>query len=793
MQGDQADGALPERDGPQREGLAHGGIREGAHAQALRVAVGHPHGHDRHAHEGGGGPRDPPQDLVRVQRGGDELVDTRERAETLGLLGRLPEEPRMLERDRRLAGECLGHLLVAPSEEPPSAERQHADDALAHAEGDSHVVRVAEAAIGRHHLGRHGRQLGELTDDSRPGRHDMPGETLALVHLDSRSQHRLRRGPGESRHHQLIAFEQPESSVVEVQQPHGLFGHRGQEGVGGAEGADLLVDLEEGGEIRAAAPLVGKEAGVLDGHRRLVGERSHHLDLRRGERVGLPPVHGDAAPGLALDKDGHGEHAPVALVLDELPRGLIERDGRVVQDVLRPHGRPFANGPAGRPLTHAHAQARHELLGDARRAQIADGVRLGIDAEDARRRRARQTLTALHDGVQDGIGLEVRGEGAADLEEGAIAGGARLLLGEELGIVDGDGGVTGEGEQEVHVFRLESVGSAREHGQGAHEPVAHEKGQSYPRHKAFRQEPGAAGQIQIVLDSLAHGGGAILGRAPGEALTHAQALHDLRGRAAAQARLGAEHQPVAFHEGKAGGPVGDEPARGAHDGVQHISQGAGRREGVAALREGLEAAALLFHLGEEHGPLDHLTDLVSHGLEDLDFLLREVAALLRDERHDPPRPALDGNGESELAAMGPRRLEPGQLGIGDRGGIDVGHDEPPRPRRLADIGTVQRPHADLLGELGRESALGDEGQRARGGIDAVHASDVHLGQRTHDVQHLSRRGQHVGGAAHAEGNGVEGLELAVTTLQLGVGVLRLEGYERGGLARPASRRGTGEN
>jgi len=108
------------------------------------------------------------------------------------------------------------------------------------------------------------------------------------------------------------------------------------------------------------------------------------------------------------------------------------------------------------------------------------------------------------------------------------------------------------------------------------------------------------------------------------------------------------------------------------------------------------------------------------------------------------------------------------VGEAARTGRLMGHHEAPGARSLADVGARHRPHPDLRGELRGEAALGDQGHGAAGMVELMHAAHVHLGESAHHVEHLSGRADHVGGAAHAEGDRVERHQLAVTLGQLGV-------------------------
>ena len=158
----------------------------------------------------------------------------------------------------------------------------------------------------------------------------------------------------------------------------------------------------------------------------------------------LPPEHGQAPVGLALDEDGHGEHATVPFALDEEARVRGQRDRGVVEDIRGPDGAALADGATGGAFAQSHAQAAEEIARHAGGPRIGLQPGLRVEAEDSRRARPRETLAPLHDRVEDLVELERGGESAADLEQRPIARSVLLGLGEELSVVDRNGRVTGE-------------------------------------------------------------------------------------------------------------------------------------------------------------------------------------------------------------------------------------------------------------------------------------------------------------------------------------------------------------
>ena len=125
-----------------------------------------------------------------------------------------------------------------------------------------------------------------------------------------------------------------------VQRGPELVAHVGQElGLvlaGDRELAALLLDLAE-------------EPGVLDGQRRLGGERLQELDDLRRELSGRPPVHRERADDLVLPQERHCQQRPVAYPEQEVSKMTLI--GALLQDVGHLHRLP----PLGRAPNEALA------------------------------------------------------------------------------------------------------------------------------------------------------------------------------------------------------------------------------------------------------------------------------------------------------------------------------------------------------------------------------------------------------------------------------------------------------
>ena len=355
----------------------------------------------------------------------------------------------MVDGDGGLAREGLRQLLLARGEGPPPAEGQHADGPLADQERHPEVVRVAEALVRGQMVGQHPARR-ELAHERLTGGEHPAGQ--ALAHLDPRPEHGLDGGAGEARHHQVVAVEQPEARVVDVEQSRRLLGDGDQQALRSRERPDLLVDLEQRGQGRLAVTLLGEEPRVVERGGRLPRERGHDRDLFRRGRVGLPPVGGERAMRIALGEQGDGQDRAVPLTLDQPPRLRADRQGRVVQHVLAPHRHPLLDRAAGGALTQTHAQRGDELGRESAAALVGHHAGFPVDPHDADRGHPQQCPAPVHDQVQDAVDVEGRADRAAHLEERLVLGRVAGGLVEETRVLERHRGLRGEVGQGGEVF-----------------------------------------------------------------------------------------------------------------------------------------------------------------------------------------------------------------------------------------------------------------------------------------------------------------------------------------------------
>ena len=202
------------------QGLGRLGQRPGelapAHreAQQLGVRILQPDGQVRKGERLAGLGGHQLQHAVLVERGHQDPTQLGDCAHALGLLGGLAIEPGVVDRDGGLAREGLGQLLLARGERAAAAEDEHADRPLAHEQRHAQEVGVAEP-LARHLMVRDHVGPFQLAHQGLAGRQHLAAQ--ALAHLQPGPRHGLGRGAGEPGHHQLVAVQQPEARVVQLE------------------------------------------------------------------------------------------------------------------------------------------------------------------------------------------------------------------------------------------------------------------------------------------------------------------------------------------------------------------------------------------------------------------------------------------------------------------------------------------------------------------------------------------------------------------------------------------------
>ncbi len=765
------EGPRPLGEGPRVLPLPH---RE---AQVLGPPVLQPDGEVGHGQRLAGLGRDQLQHAGLVERGDQHAAELGHRPHARGLLRGLVIEARVVDGDGGLAREGLGELLLAGGERPPPAEHEHPDGPLADQQRHPEEVGVAEATARREVVGQHLRAL-ELAHQGVPGGQHPAAQALAGP--DPRADHGLGRGAEHAGHHEVLAVEQAEPRVVDLEEPGRFFRDGGEQGLRRGEGADLLVDLEQRGERGLAVALLREQARVVEGHRGLARQRAHDRDLALGRGVGLPPVRGQRAEHLALADQGHRQHRAVSLALDGGPGGRAERHLGIVQDVGAPHRAALLGGPAGGALPEPHPQRAQEPLGEPAPPLVGQEAGGRVEARDAEGRDPQQGLTAIHHQVEDAVDLEGRAHHSADLEQSLVLGRVAGGLVEEARVLErhrGLGGEVGEGREVLVGERGRAGRAARgHHAQGA--PARHQR----PGEQAAREGHELGHRVRrrrVVVDhepaSALHGGA-------GDSRAHVEAqvadpVADIGPRARAE--------QVALQHVERGVTAPDQALGRAGDHHQQLL-------GVELLGDvpldhplRLEAAQAGRGHVAQAGALHRETHLLSHTGEDPHLLAGELARLLGDERHHAPGLLLDRDRHRELGAVGSLRRHLAQTLLGGRHRVQVGHEDLVAADRVADAGALHRTHPRGLHVPGIEAAARDHDQLAARRVELVHAAHVHPGEAAHHLEGLARGGFEVGAPPDGGGDGVEGLQLPVAPLQHDARVLHPR--PGGGRARPARR------
>ena len=239
-----------------------------------------------------------------------------------------------------------------------------------------------------------------------------------------------------------------------------------QHGVEIERRADRLADLAERAELLdGAAQLLGallqlaEQPRVLDRDDRLVGEGSQQLDAGRREGADLAMGDADRADDLGIASHRHQKDAPhaprppsLARVRQEPLELLHIRNLQRPSGVRRSMGGILADGPREVAPVAFHLVRRDVVVGD----NIHEDA---IVAPDGAVERAAQPHRVADDGVEDR--LRVGRRARDDLQD--LAGGrlllerfgqgtvARLELGEEADVLEGDDGLVGEGLEQGHL------------------------------------------------------------------------------------------------------------------------------------------------------------------------------------------------------------------------------------------------------------------------------------------------------------------------------------------------------
>ena len=305
--------------------------------------------------------RDLREELVGVERRGDQLVEPGHRAQPLRASPGRAIEPRVGDGHGRLVGEAHGQAhRVRVEGVSPLAVHGHGPQHLA-ARPDRHAHERGGAGEVRR-----GRMLGQLPLVARGVRqHDgLAGPrhraAEARAQLDALVRHDGRGAGRRARAHQPSALEHPEPGLALKDRRRRLDDaaeHDREIQVAG----EAPRDLDQRGEL--AAPILGLavQPGARHGHRRLGRERGQELDLALREVVGPVEVLDQHALHGLLADDGDGQVGARRLRLDEVAGVVPVAECGVHRAVARPHGPALGERAAGDALSRAEQEALREL------------------------------------------------------------------------------------------------------------------------------------------------------------------------------------------------------------------------------------------------------------------------------------------------------------------------------------------------------------------------------------------------------------------------------------------------
>ncbi len=393
----------------------------------------------------------------------------------------LAEQPRVLQRDRRLGGEGReqGHDVRREFAGDPATHGQPAEEAVLVQERkgqDGAAPRAQQRSPERSLVGPGHADVGDL--DRRPGERGPPERSLALA--DARRAQDLGDLGIED-----VGRPQVEDLGALVVLPDGAAPRAGQLGRARHDGlqdrveverrADGLADVAERAELLdRAAQLAGallqlaEQPRVLDGDDRLVGEGLQQLDPTRREGADFPAGHRDRADDLRIAPHRHHEEAPHATcppALVGLGEGLKLFDVRNLERASR--ARNLMDGIVVR-ASRKHAPHAFQLV--RRDVVMTDEVHeVALVTPDSAVERAAEPYRVADDGVEHRLRVGRRARDDPQdlagrrllLERLGQRAVARLQLGEQADVLEGDDRLVGEGLQQGDLWSVNGPTSAR--------------------------------------------------------------------------------------------------------------------------------------------------------------------------------------------------------------------------------------------------------------------------------------------------------------------------------------------
>ena len=278
------------------------------------------------------------QDLLDLERRGDEAVDLFQRAEPVTELAGLRVQPGVLDRDGGVVGQPLQHRFVTIGEHSGGAVVD-ADEALdAITDGDRHHQ------LGHDALGQHDRHEVPWLADSRvlqpvlgpersPGGDHASGDAPIGREGEPAVVLVPRPYPVAEREPPKLRIAQRHARHVAGRQLSCALGHALEHGVD----VERLVDRarQHGQHLGLATALLGLlvQACIVERERRLIGQGLQALGVGRGEAAGGGIGQRQRAENLALDLQRRRQERADARALEPLAQLVGQRHVGILEKV----------------------------------------------------------------------------------------------------------------------------------------------------------------------------------------------------------------------------------------------------------------------------------------------------------------------------------------------------------------------------------------------------------------------------------------------------------------------------
>ena len=338
----------------------------------------------------------------------------------------LPEHPRVVDGDRRLARERLeqlrGPVREGAGRLPPDDQR--ADDLLLPEQRNreqrapSAANELVEVRIGR--LEREIRGLLRLA--ARGGATDERVVDVDAGRLQCGDQRRIGPDAGTQLEAPIRLVVLEDRATLGPRELRRLRDDRVEDLVEVETRRDGLADLAERAQLLRGAGELLEQLDVLDRDRRLRGERRQELDRPVAERIDLEPPERQHPDDPVADQHRRAEHGPVSTELAP-DRPLVDRVGQHVRDV---DDVPLQDDAADQRLrTVLHRMPPH-VFAIVRRAAEDEGDPVDVTVRPVHVAAVGmgQPHGLAHDRLEDRLEPEVRTPD--DLED--LAGGGLLLV-----------------------------------------------------------------------------------------------------------------------------------------------------------------------------------------------------------------------------------------------------------------------------------------------------------------------------------------------------------------------------